>query len=195
MKAATKPLRAVDVQAKASEGRKEKISGGLISRDLRKLLEKGEARQNADKTWEAVKVPKTPTPQAEKSQVTTEAPAQTKEVRVRINVTKGAETGHHDSGVDGPYTNAEGHDINTKKGCKKCSQLLQERRAASQPEAGPSKAEMDDLVLDTLEKVDNKSPLFVAMALGRAGKITVTQMPLVMESFRRLAKDGRLKKT
>jgi hypothetical protein len=121
-------------------------------------------------------------------------PTKPKEVRLRINVTKGAEAGHADKGVDGPYTNADGHDVNTKSGCKKCAALLVERRAASKAEAGPSKAEVDEMVLDTLDKVDEKSPLFVAMALGRAGKITIREMPLVMESFRRLAKDGRLRK-
>lgn len=205
LKASGKPLRAVDVVARASEGKPKKVSAGLIGRDLKKLAEKGQAKQNEDRTWEAVK---TPTPQdgtaspkfAENVgfnpggvQINLGA-SKPKEVRLRVNVTKGAETGHTDSGVDGPYTDAVGHDVNTGHACRKCASLLQERRAASQAEAGPSKAEVDEMVLDTLDKVDEKSPLFVAMALGRAGKITVREMPLVMESFQRLAKAGRLRK-
>ncbi len=224
LKASGKPLRAVDVVARASEGKPKKVSAGLIGRDLKKLAEKGQAKQNEDRTWEAVSEPKTPGPQGAKertealmakgAEVVAKAPVshletradgtevvadgplpmKPKEVRLRVNVTKGAETGHTDSGVDGPYTDAVGHDVNTGHACKKCAALLAERRAASQAEAGPSKAEVDEMVLDTLDKVDEKSPLFVAMALGRAGKITVREMPLVMESFRRLAKAGRLRK-
>ena len=218
LRAATKPLRAADVVKIASQGRATPVSTGLIGRDLKKLAEKGEAKQNADKTWEATKeakvggstAPETPkqpgipvdvAAELTKAKVATEAikanTGATKEVRLRVNVTRGSEKGHADSGIDGPYTTEDGHEANTGKPCPKCHAILEERRAAAE-KAAASKAELDAFdakVYDVFEKVDHKSPFGVAQGLYKMGVIhDVREIENVNQAFKRLEKAGKIKR-